>query len=106
MEKDMITVDGLTDNQYGMSFVTIELKALRVHRTDGKWLVEYRRKPRPLCFWDYFWWYDDGTYVEYIDALDRVEYLKQTKKIVYPVFQENTVIQLDEEEDEDGIFGT
>ena len=66
------------ENEYGMEYVHTEVRALRIFRTDGKWLVEYRRKPRSiLYFWDYFWWYDDGTYVNYNDAKQRVDYLRE-----------------------------
>lgn len=97
----MITMDGLSDNQYGVAFNVIDITALRLHKTDGKWLVEYRRVPRTMFFWDRWWWYNDGTYVEYIDAKERIDYLSSTKRVIYPKFQEMTVIELSDTEDDE-----
>ena len=35
----------LVANEYGVETVHIRITKLRIHRTDGKWLVEYRREP-------------------------------------------------------------
>jgi hypothetical protein len=36
--------------------------------------------------WDYFWWYNDGQYVEYYDALARVNELKANGYVNVPRF--------------------
>ena len=64
------------ENEYGMEYVHIPIKALRIFRTNGKWLIEYRREPRQLCPWDRWWWYNDSIYVNYKDAQARIEYLR------------------------------
>tara|TARA_R110000822_G_scaffold88734_2_gene205467 strand:- start:13706 stop:13972 length:267 start_codon:yes stop_codon:yes gene_type:complete len=65
----------LVANEYGVEFDHIKIKKLRIFRTDGKWLVEYRRQPRWFLGIDRWWWFNDGTYVEYTDASARVDYL-------------------------------
>lgn len=83
----------MVDNEYGVEFDWIEIKQLRVNRTDGKWLVEYRREPRRLAFWDKWWWYNDGIYSEYTDALDRIKVLKNNKAVKgFPRFQKVSTI--------------
>lgn len=59
----------------GLEIVQHPITHVRIHRTDGRWLVEYRRKPK--WFIDGFWWFNDGKYVQYTDALARVEILKE-----------------------------
>lgn len=65
----------LVANEYGVEFDHIRITKLRIHRTDGKWLVEYRREPRWFLDLDRWWWFDDGVYVDYADATDRVDHL-------------------------------
>ena len=65
----------LVANEYGIEFDHIRITQLRIHRTDGKWLVEYRREPRWLLGLDRRWWFDDGTYIDYADASARVDHL-------------------------------
>lgn len=65
----------LVANEYGVEFDCIKIKKLRIFRTDGKWLVEYRREPRWILGLDRWWWFNDGTYVDYADASARVDYL-------------------------------
>lgn len=64
------------DNEYGVEYEQIVVKKLRIFRVSKQWLVEYQREPRWWAPWDYFWWYNDGMYVEYYDALARVNDLK------------------------------
>ena len=66
----------LTDNEYGVEYRQIPIKKLRIFRVGDQWLVEYQRQPRVWAPWDYFWWYNDGQYVEYYDALARVNELR------------------------------
>jgi hypothetical protein len=67
----------LVDNEYGIEYEKIVIKKLRIFRVSKQWLVEYQRAPRLWTPWDYFWWYNDGQYVEYYDALERVNELKK-----------------------------
>jgi len=64
------------DNEFGVEYERIFLKQLRIFRVNRQWLVEYRREPRWWAPWDRYWWYNDGQYVEYYDALARVKELK------------------------------
>jgi hypothetical protein len=64
------------DNEYGIEYEKILIKKLRIFRVGKKWLVEYQRVPRLWAPWDYFWWYNDGQYVEYYDAMGRINDLK------------------------------
>ena len=66
----------LVDNEFGVEYEQISIKKLRIFRVGKQWLVEYQRTPRLWAPWDYFWWYNDGQYVEYYDALGRVNDLK------------------------------
>ncbi len=53
----------------GLEYVKWPITHVRIHRTDGQWLVEYRRKPK--WFFDKWWWFNDGKYVQYNDAKTR-----------------------------------
>ena len=77
----------LVANEYGVETVHIRITKLRIHRTDGKWLVEYRREPSWFLGLDRWWWFDDGTYVEYTDALARVKFLTDAGFISKTQFQ-------------------
>ena len=65
----------MTDNEFGVEYDEIKIKRVRFHRTDGKWLVEYQREPRWIFGLDRWWWFNDGTYIEYADASNRVDHL-------------------------------
>lgn len=80
-------MDDLVDNEYGIEYEKILIKKLRIFRVGNQWLVEYQRAPRTLAPWDYFWWYNDGQYVEYYDALTRVNELKSNGYVNIPQFQ-------------------
>lgn len=61
-----------TMSDLGLEYYTIPITAVRIHRTDNQWLVEYKRFPnRWWAVWDRFWWYNDGKYVDYTAANDR-----------------------------------
>lgn len=77
----------LVDNEYGIENEKIEIKKLRIFRNGQQWLVEYRRVPRLWAPWDYFWWYNDGMYIDYQDAVARVSYLKADRYVIIPRFQ-------------------
>lgn len=77
----------LVTNKYGVEFDHIKVKKLRIFRLSKKWLVEYRREPRWPLGLDRWWWFNDGIYVDYEDALKRVEYLSQVKYISKTQFQ-------------------
>lgn len=78
-------MDELSQNEFGMEYRHVPVTHVRMHRTDNRWLVEYRRKPR--WFFDQFWWWNDGTYVNYNDAVQRLEYIKSIKYVSIPQFQ-------------------
>jgi hypothetical protein len=55
--------------ELGLEYVSWPITHVRIHRTDNQWLVEYRRKPK--WFFDQWWWFNDGKFVDYTDAQDR-----------------------------------
>lgn len=65
----------------GFEIATHPITHVRIHRTDGQWLVEYRRKPKWIV--DGWWWFNDGKYVEYMDARERAELLKARGHYTY-----------------------
>lgn len=67
--------DNLTISDIGMGIVKIPITAVRIHRVDGQWLVEYQRKPQ--WYFDQWWWFNDGKYVEHNDAATRAELLRE-----------------------------
>lgn len=77
----------LVDNEFGIEYEKITIKKLRIFRVGQQWLVEYQRTARLWAPWDYFWWYNDGQYVEYYDALARVNELKSNGYVSIPRFQ-------------------
>ena len=61
-----------TIQDLGLQEVKRPIVAVRLHRTDNQWLVEFKKKPLAFwCIWDYIWWYNDGKYVQYNDAKAR-----------------------------------
>jgi len=56
-------------SELGLEYAQWPITHVRIHRTDGQWLVEYRRKPK--WYFDQWWWFNDGKYVDYTDAQDR-----------------------------------
>lgn len=56
-------------SELGLEYVQWPIAHVRIHRTDGQWLVEYRRKPK--WFFDRFWWFNDGKFADFTDAQDR-----------------------------------
>ncbi len=55
----------------GYEVVYDPINKVRLKFQDGKWLVEYRRKPK--YFFDKWWWFDDGLYHDYGDAYVRAQ---------------------------------
>jgi hypothetical protein len=92
VEEDM---SELVANEYGIDFDHIKITKLRIHRTDGKWLVEYRRAPRWLLGLDRWWWFDDGTYVDYADASARVDHLLGIGFVSKTQFQQVKVFEVE-----------
>lgn len=86
----------LVDNEYGVEFDEIAVKRVRLHRTDGKWLVEYQRTPRWPLKLDAWWWWNDGSYVEYHDAIARVNDLKISGVVRKTRFQKTKVFEVDQ----------
>ncbi len=77
----------LVDNEFGVEYDYITVRKLRIFRVSNQWLVEYQRAPRTWAPWDYFWWYNDGQYVEYYDALARVNDIKADGSVKIARFQ-------------------
>lgn len=77
----------LVDNEFGVEIHQITIRRLRIFRMSNQWLVEYQREPRWWAPWDYFWWYNDGMYVEYYDAISRVNDLRNDGCVNIPRFQ-------------------
>lgn len=59
--------------ELGLEYQTWPITAVRIHRTDGQWLVEYKRKPK--WYFDKWWWFNDGKFVDYTDAQKRANKL-------------------------------
>jgi hypothetical protein len=85
----------LVDNEFGIEYEKISIKKLRIFRVGKQWLVEYQRVARLWAPWDYFWWYNDGQYVEYYDALARVNDLKASGYASVPRFQKVKTFEVD-----------
>jgi hypothetical protein len=85
----------LVDNEFGIEYEQISIKKLRIFRVGKQWLVEYQRVPRLWALWDYFWWYNDGQYVEYYDALGRVNDLKANGYANVPRFMKVKTFEVD-----------
>jgi hypothetical protein len=83
------------NNEYGVEYEEITIRKLRIFRVGSQWLVEYQRAPRAWAPWDYFWWYNDGQYVEYFDALTRVTDLKECGHIKIPRFMKVKTFTID-----------
>ena len=58
----------------GFEVIKHPITHVRIHRIDGKWYVEYRRKAK--WFFDGFWWFCHGQFAEYTDAYERASMLK------------------------------
>ena len=85
----------LVDNEFGVEYEQISIRKLRIFRVGKQWLVEYQRTPRLWAPWDYFWWYNDGQYVEYYDALARVNELKTNGYANVPRFMKVKTFEVD-----------
>lgn len=59
----------------GIECIKSPLLKVRIIRVDGQWCVEYQRQPRWVLGIDKWWWFNDGKYVDYSDALDRAHKL-------------------------------
>ena len=85
------------DNEFGIEYEKISIKKLRILRGGKQWLVEYQRVPRLWAPWDYFWWYNDGQYVEYYDAIGRVNDLKANGYANVPRFMKAKTFEVNDE---------
>ena len=86
----------MVDNEYGVEYDEIAIKRLRIFRTDGQWLVEYQRVPRWIFGLDSWWWFNDGKYVNYNDALDRIQYLQAEGVVRIARFQKVKTFEVDQ----------
>jgi len=67
--------ENMTLSDIGMEVIKIPITNVRIHRVDKQWLVEYRRKPQ--WYFDQWWWFNDGKYVQHNDAAARAELLTE-----------------------------
>lgn len=79
-----VTIDDL-----GMEYAQTPIKKVRIHRTDGKWLVEYKKAKISLP-WDWFWWYNDGVFLRYQDAVIRAKDLQSIGYVVKLRFKQES----------------
>jgi hypothetical protein len=86
----------LVDNEYGIEYEFIAIRKLRIFRIGNQWLVEYQRTPRTWAFWDRFCWYNDGQYVEYYDALARVNDIKADRYVKIARFQKVKTFEVEQ----------
>lgn len=86
----------LVDNEFGVEYDYITVRKLRIFRVSNQWLVEYQRAPRTWAPWDYFWWYNDGQYVEYYDALARVNDIKADGYVKIARFQKVKTFEVEQ----------
>lgn len=84
------------DNEFGVEYKQIAIRKLRIFRVGAQWLVEYQRVPRTWAPWDYFWWYNDGQYVEYYDAIARVNELKTNGYVNIAQFQKVKTFEVEQ----------
>jgi hypothetical protein len=78
----------------GLEYAQWPITHVRIHRTDGKWLVEYRRKPK--YYIDQWWWFNDGTYVDYTEAQDRAAKLLAQGYVLYVRYRPADVYVVDQ----------
>ena len=86
----------LVDNEFGIEYEHVSIRKLRIFRVGKQWLVEYQRAVRLWAPWDYFWWYNDGQYVEYYDALARVNDLKADGYVKLARFQKVKTFEVEQ----------
>ena len=86
----------LVDNEFGVEYKQIYIRKLRIFRVSSQWLVEYQREPRWWAPWDNFWWYNDGQYVEYYDAIARVNELKTNGYVNIAQFQKVKTFEVEQ----------
>lgn len=85
----------MTDNEYGVEFDEIIVRKVRFHRTDGRWLVEYKRAPRWFLGIDALWWWNDGSYIEYHDAITRVNEIRAMGMVRKVRFQKTQTYEIE-----------
>lgn len=63
--------DNLTIKDIGLEVIKWPITKVRVGKVDDRWLVEYRRKAKWV--FDRWWWFDDGKYIDYREAVARAQ---------------------------------
>lgn len=63
--------DNLTIKDIGLEVIRWPITKVRVGKVDDRWLVEYRRKAKWV--FDRWWWFDDGKYIDYREAVARAQ---------------------------------
>jgi hypothetical protein len=79
----------MTLGDYGLEPTNHPITHVRIHRTDGQWLVEYRRKPKWIFALDKWWWFNDGKYINYGDANARAKALADQGYVIYWRYKSN-----------------
>ena len=80
-------------SDHGLEVVTHPITQVRLQFHAGHWYVEYRRKPKYIL--DRWWWFDDGKYADYPEALVRAQVLaatggiKEVKHLDTQIFEVN-----------------
>lgn len=86
----------MTNNEFGIQVDQIKVKKVRFRRFEGKWLVEYQRVPRWIFGIDGFWWFNDGLYTEYHDAIARVHDIRTEGFVNRVQFHKPEVFEVEE----------
>ena len=63
--------ENLTIKDIGLEVIKWPITKVRVGKVDDRWLVEYRRKAKWVL--DRWWWFDDGKYIDYREAVARAQ---------------------------------
>ena len=63
--------ENLTIKDIGLEVIKWPITKVRVGKVDDRWLVEYRRKAKWV--FDRWWWFDDGKYIDYREAVARAQ---------------------------------
>lgn len=78
---------------HGLEVKKYPITKVRLQFHNGHWYVEYRRKPKYIL--DRWWWFDDGKYADYPEALVRAQVLaatggiKEVKHLDTQIFEVN-----------------
>lgn len=91
-------LDQIPAGDLGLEFIKWPITAVRMHRTDGQWLVEYRRKPK--WFFDRWWWFNDGKFPDYTQAKARADQLGATGYILSVRYRGTNYVEVNKIDEE------